>query len=102
MCMCVLSRVRLCSPPGSSVHGILQARILEWVAVSFSREMTLLTLFWNLRIAIFGASTQNDVDRRAHDQVGCVYFSHQPEECDALQLIIAGWSGGTEDTGTVP
>ena len=26
-----------CSPPGSSVHGILQARILEWAAISFSR-----------------------------------------------------------------
>ena len=26
-----------CSLPGSSVHGILQARILEWVATSFSR-----------------------------------------------------------------
>ena len=26
-----------CSPPGSSVHGILQPRILEWVAVSSSR-----------------------------------------------------------------
>ena len=26
-----------CSPPGSSVLGILQARILEWVAISFSR-----------------------------------------------------------------
>ena len=26
-----------CSPPGSSVHGILQARILEWVAISFCR-----------------------------------------------------------------
>ena len=26
-----------CSPPGSSVHGILQARILEWVAIQFSR-----------------------------------------------------------------
>ena len=26
-----------CSPPGSSVHGILQARILEWVAISSSR-----------------------------------------------------------------
>ena len=26
-----------CSPPGSSVHGILQARILEWVAISFFR-----------------------------------------------------------------
>ena len=27
-----------CSPPGSSVHGIFQARILEWIAISFSRE----------------------------------------------------------------
>ena len=26
-----------CSPSGSSVHGILQARVLEWVAISFSR-----------------------------------------------------------------
>ena len=26
-----------CSSPGASVHGILQARILEWVAISFSR-----------------------------------------------------------------
>ena len=25
-----------CSPPGSSIHGILQARVLEWVAISFS------------------------------------------------------------------
>ena len=27
----------VCSPPGFSVHGISQARILEWVAISFSR-----------------------------------------------------------------
>ena len=26
-----------CSPPGSSVHGVLQVRILEWVAMPFSR-----------------------------------------------------------------
>ena len=26
-----------CSPPGSSVHGILQARILQWVTIPFSR-----------------------------------------------------------------
>ena len=37
-----LSCVRLCNPincslPGFSVHGILQARILEWVAIYFSR-----------------------------------------------------------------
>ena len=24
-----------CNPPGSSVHGIFQARVLEWVAISF-------------------------------------------------------------------
>ena len=28
-----------CSPTGSSVHGILQARILEWVAMPFSRDL---------------------------------------------------------------
>ena len=28
-----------CSPPGSSVHGIFQARILEWVAISFSGDL---------------------------------------------------------------
>jgi len=26
-----------CSPPGSTVHGIFQARVLEWVAVSYSK-----------------------------------------------------------------
>ena len=38
-----LSRVQLCDPtdcslPGSSIHGIFQARILEWVTISFSRR----------------------------------------------------------------
>ena len=32
-----LSDAMGCSPPGSSVHGISQARILEWVALSFFR-----------------------------------------------------------------
>ena len=45
VCVCVLvtqSRSIICNPmdcslPGSSVHGILQARIWEWVAIHFSR-----------------------------------------------------------------
>ena len=46
-CVQTLARVRLCdplgcSPPGSSVHGILQARALEWVAIPSSRGFTLL------------------------------------------------------------
>ena len=44
--VCVLQSLQLyltlCDPmdsslPGSSVHGIFQARILEWIAISFSR-----------------------------------------------------------------
>ena len=27
-----------CSPPGSSVHGIFQARVLVWVAIAFSEK----------------------------------------------------------------
>ena len=47
MCVCVLAKslqscttlcnLKNCSPPGSSVHAILQARILEWVAMPSSR-----------------------------------------------------------------
>ena len=43
VCVCMLSCVQLfcdpvaCSPPVSFVYGIFQARILEWVAISFSR-----------------------------------------------------------------
>ena len=40
------SCLTLCDPvdrslPGSSVHGILQARILEWVAISFFRTIAI-------------------------------------------------------------
>ena len=33
----ILCDPRYCSPPGSSVHSVFQARILEWVVISFSR-----------------------------------------------------------------
>ena len=47
VCVCVLAAQSCltlcdsmdCRPPGSSVHGISQARILEWVAISFSRGL---------------------------------------------------------------
>ena len=42
VCVCAQSCLTLCdpmdcSPPDSSVHGIFQARIQEWIAISFSR-----------------------------------------------------------------
>ena len=55
VCVCVCTRARArsqslqsspvlydprdCILPGSSVHGILQARILEWIAMPFSRDL---------------------------------------------------------------
>ena len=33
----ILCNAMDCSLPGSSVHGVLQERVLEWVAISFSR-----------------------------------------------------------------
>ena len=35
-----------CSPPGSSIHGIFQARILEWVAISFLTQGSNLSLVY--------------------------------------------------------
>ena len=35
-----LSNPMDCSLPGSSTHGIFQARVLEWVAIAFSSKVT--------------------------------------------------------------
>ena len=53
------SRVRLCdpidsSPPGSSVPGILQARTLEWVAISFSEPERYVKEFCTMEPACCG------------------------------------------------
>ena len=52
-----------CSLPGSSVHGIYQARILEWVVISFSRGI-FLTQGLNpcLRPSTFGFILSDDRD----------------------------------------
>ena len=60
VCLALQSCPTLCDPmdhglPGSSVHGILQARILEWVAISFSKSdvrqaKTTTTIYLNLFI----------------------------------------------------
>ena len=50
-----------CSPPGSSVYGILQAKILEWVAISFSR----------------GSSQSRDQTHLLHWYVDSLPLSHQ-------------------------
>ena len=50
-----------CSLPGSSVHGIFQARILTWIAISFSR----------------GSSQPKDKTRVPHTASRLYSLSHQ-------------------------
>ena len=46
-----LSQAMNCSPPGFSIHGIFQARVLEWGAIAFKTIVTI-TLS-NVAIAFF-------------------------------------------------
>ena len=46
-----------CSPPGSSAHGIFQARILEWVDISYSRNGILLSI--KKKILLFETTWMN-------------------------------------------
>ena len=70
VCAHMLSCVRLCdpidwSPPGFSVHGIFQARVLEWVALPSSRGSS-----WPRD------QTQGSYPRLLHWQVGSLQLSH--------------------------
>ena len=40
-----------CSPPGSSVHGIFQARVLEWGVIAFSQEHWSVYIFFVVSVA---------------------------------------------------
>ena len=72
-CCCLLTKsyLTLCdptdySPPGSSVHGLPQARILEWVATSFSRGSS---RPWDRTVPLL------------HWQAGSLPLSHQGSPC---------------------
>ena len=38
-----------CSLPGSSIHGIFEARVLEWVAIAFSTDIYMYVQMWVLQ-----------------------------------------------------
>ena len=76
VCVCVcqsLSRVTLCdlmdcSPPGCSVHGILQGRILKWVAISVSRSYCLTVI--KFHGTYFGFPSNSDGKESAYSAGG--------------------------------
>ena len=47
-----------CSLPGSPVHGILQARVLEWGAIAFSKEV-LVAFYFGEQFTIYNLGTQS-------------------------------------------
>ena len=51
-----LSNPMDCSPPGSSVHGIFQARVLEWGAITFSNthicNYIYIAVYWEPRLKL--------------------------------------------------
>ena len=71
---------RHCSPPGSSVHRILQARILEWVAISFSPQHII--LLKNYLFSIGGSSLYN---------IALVSDIHQHESDTGIHMSPPSW-----------
>ena len=47
-----------CSPPGSSTHGIFQARVLEWVAIAFSQSNPSLA---EIKLKVLGQSRAKSI-----------------------------------------
>ena len=79
-----LSRVQLfatpwtvCSPPDSSVHGILQARILEWVAISFSRGSSQLRDRTQVSRIVGGFFTRRTTREAQEYEVGSLCLLHR-------------------------
>ena len=44
-----------CSVPGSSIHGIFQARVLEWIAIAFSFK------YYTLRVFLFNSNKPSEL-----------------------------------------
>ena len=51
-----------CSPPGSSIHGIFQARVLEWGAIAFSKNTA--TKFFFFKPSIFPLKKKQQQKKR--------------------------------------
>ena len=63
-----------CSLSGSSIHGIFQARVLEWIAISFSKKMAIGTYISIITLNINGLNALTKRHRLASIQPVCVFW----------------------------
>ena len=67
----------LCDPmdsslPGSSIHGIFQARVLEWVAISQPRDQTRVSCIADRRFSVWGTREANIVSGVGERSADCL------------------------------
>ena len=101
MCVCVCEVTQscptLCDPmdcslPGSSFHGILQARVLEWVAISFSQKKTRSKTFMKGRQeGKFNSKTVS-----SHRKWRCchlpIFYSRKMHSLSRVRLFVIPWT----------
>ena len=63
-----------CSPPGFSVHGIFQARVLEWGAIAFQKKTSLKLTIQKMKILAFGPMTLWQIDGETMETVTNLIF----------------------------
>ena len=68
-----------CSPPGSSVHGILQARVLEWGAIGFSVHQSCIVV--NVLISTV----------HSNYPVSCTVIQFQTSKSRKVQIYKGNW-----------
>ena len=85
-----------CSPPGSSVHGILQARKLRWVAMPSSRgssqprDHTRISMSLALADRFFTTSKTSEAPSKAYIGVQTLYYSCKfPDEFEIISQLKA-------------
>ena len=82
-----------CSPPGSSVHGISRARILEWVAISFSRAWSQLRNLFPVS-CVSGGATRETSKQQMLFSCSVVSNSLQPHGLQHTRLPCPSLSPG--------
>ena len=74
-----------CTPPGSSVHGILQARIMDWVAMPFYKEAFQFSSVTQTCPTLCNPMNRNTPGLPVHHKLPEFTQTHAHLVCDAIQ-----------------